>query len=227
MAFSQFTYSLSIAIIPILLGMILHEVAHGWMAWKMGDPTAKLLGRLTLNPIPHLDPMGSLFFLITAFASRAGGIPFIFGWAKPVPIDPRRFRNFRQGMLLVSLAGAGANLLLALAFSFFTKLVFYFGLAPLHGVAESKSFLLDMCVMGVYINCTLAWFNLMPIPPLDGSKVLASLMPAPLARRYLSIERYGLIIVLLLFVTNLLPKVMMPLIGGTALFFGRIVDFIF
>lgn len=226
MAISQFTYSLSIAILPVLLGMILHEIAHGWVAWKMGDPTAKVLGRLTLNPLPHLDPMGSLFFLVTAFLSRASGTPFIFGWAKPVPIDPRRFRNFRQGMLLVSVAGAGANLLLALAFSFFTKIVLIFGRVPMHRALGGESFLLDMCVMGVYINCTLAWFNLMPIPPLDGSKVLASIMPAPMARVYLSIERYGMIIVLLLFVTNLLPKIMMPLIRGTAIFFGRIVDLI-
>lgn len=227
MAITQFTYSLTIALIPILLGMILHEIAHGWMAWKMGDPTARSLGRLTLNPIPHLDPMGTLFFIITAFVSRASGAPFIFGWAKPVPVDPRRFRDFRKGMFMVSIAGASANLLLALLFSFLTKFVLIFVRVPLHRALGGESFLLDMCVMGVYINCTLAWFNMLPIPPLDGSKVLASLMPAPMARTYLSIERYGMIIVLLLFVTNLLPKVMMPLIRGTATFFGRIVDFIF
>jgi Zn-dependent protease len=227
MALTQFTYNLSIALIPVLLGMILHEIAHGWVAFKMGDPTAKALGRLTLNPLPHLDPLGTLFFVITAFVSRASGTPFIFGWARPIPIDPRRFRSFRQGMFLVSIAGASANLLLALLFSFLTKFVLIFIRVPMHRALGGESFLLDMCVMGVYINCTLAWFNLMPVPPLDGSKVLVSVMPAPLARAYLRIERYGMIIVLLLFVTNLLPKVMLPLVRGTALFFGRIVDFIF
>lgn len=227
MAIAQFTYNLSVAVLPILLGMILHEVAHGWMAWKMGDPTARALGRLTLNPLPHLDAMGTLFFVITAFASRAGGMPFIFGWAKPVPIDPRRFRNFRFGMLMVSVAGAGANLLLALFFALLMRLLLVFLRVPVVTGISGQSFLLDMCIMGVYINCTLAWFNLLPIPPLDGSKVLASLLPAPLARAYLSIERYGIIIVLLLFVTGLLPKVMKPLVQGTANLFGGIADFIF
>ena len=228
MSLSQFTYNVSISLLPVLLGMILHEIAHGWVAWKMGDPTAKLMGRLTLNPIPHLDPLGTLFFIITAFASRAGGIPFIFGWAKPVPIDPRRFKNFRQGMVLVSLAGASANLLLAFVFTLFTKLIYIFRIVrPTTIALTGQSFLLDMCVMGIYVNCTLAWFNLMPIPPLDGSKVLGSLMPPQMARTYFSVERYGMIIVLLLFVTNILPKIMWPLIETTVRIFSQVVDFIF
>lgn len=228
MSLSQFTYNVSISLLPVLLGMILHEIAHGWVAWKMGDPTAKLLGRLTLNPIPHLDPLGTLFFVITAFVSRAGGIPFIFGWAKPVPIDPRRFKNFRQGMLLVSVAGASANLLLAFIFTILTKLIYILKVVrPTTMALTGQSFLLDMCVMGIYINCTLAWFNLMPIPPLDGSKVLGSLIPPQMARTYFSVERYGMIIVLLLFVTGILPKIMWPLIENTVRIFSRVVDFVF
>lgn len=224
MGISQFTYNLSISVIPILLGMILHEIAHGWVALKMGDPTAKMMGRLTLNPIPHLDTMGTLFFLITAFVSRASGIPFIFGWAKPVPVDPRRFKNFRQGMLLVSLAGATANFILALIFVFLSKIILLTTWTPSNSTLGSGSFLLDMCIMGIYINCTLAWFNLMPIPPLDGSKVLASIMPPRMARAYFSVERFGLIIVLLLLITDILPKIMLPLIHNTALSFGKIAD---
>lgn len=228
MSLTQFTYNLSISILPVLLGMILHEIAHGWMAWKMGDPTAKILGRLTLNPIPHLDPLGTLFFVVTAFVSRAGGVPFIFGWAKPVPIDPRRFRNFRQGMILVSIAGAAANLLVAFIFTVLTQLIFVFRIVrpstiPLTG----QSFLLDMCFIGIYINCTLAWFNLMPIPPLDGSKVLGSLMPPQMARTYFSVERYGMILVLLLFVSGIMPKIMWPLIEITVRLFSRIVAIFF
>lgn len=204
-----------------MLGMILHEIAHGWVAWKVGDPTAKEHGRLTLNPVPHLDFMGTLFFLVTAFLSRASGIPFIFGWAKPVPINPRRFKNLRQGLLLVSVAGAVANLLLALAFTVLYKISLTYG--KFHVIGSPV--LLDICRVGIYINCTLAWFNLMPIPPLDGSKVLASLLPAPMASKYLGIERYGMIIVLLLFATNLLPKIMIPLVRGTVEVLATLVGF--
>jgi len=216
MDFAQAMHFISIALLPMLLGIILHEIAHGWVALKMGDPTARMQGRLTLNPVAHFDPMGALFFLFTAFASSAGGFPFILGWAKPVPVNPGHFRNFKQGMLFVSLAGAAANLLLALFFALGLRLALSFMDIPQHPSPLEHSFLIKACYYGVIINCTLAWFNLLPIPPLDGSKVLACLLPSWLAGRYLALGRYGFIILVLLLATNLLGKVVWPLVRWSA-----------
>lgn len=108
---------LAVAFVPMLLGIVCHEVAHGWAAWRQGDPTARSLGRLTLNPAPHIDPMGGLMFVLTSLMG-----PFIIGWAKPVPVNPRWFANPRRGMMLVSLAGPGANVVLAVAFGLVLKL---------------------------------------------------------------------------------------------------------
>ncbi|GFM34611.1 site-2 protease family protein [Desulfovibrio subterraneus] len=198
---------ISVALIPMLLGMVCHEVAHGWVAWKHGDPTAKSLGRLTLNPLPHIDPMGTLVFILTALTS-----PFVIGWAKPVPVNPRYFSNPRKGMMLVSVAGPAANFLLAILFAMGYRLAGSGMLMP-GGVQE---FLLAMCATGVWINLTLCWFNLMPIPPLDGSKIAAGFMPPHMAYKYLQIERYGLIVVMILLASGLLGKVVWPLVDGSA-----------
>jgi Zn-dependent protease len=184
---------IAVFIVPFLLAIICHEVAHGYVALWQGDPTAKRAGRLTLNPIPHIDPTGALVFVMLAMFS-----PVVIGWAKPVPVNPINFRNTKRGMILVSLAGAGANFLLAIVFA----ALFKHGLQM--GWVEQGTWLFQVLRAGLLLNLLLGLFNLLPIPPLDGSKVLAALLPPGLAMKYLSIQRYGLIIVVLLLLLGLL-----------------------
>ena len=201
---------LSFAFVPLVLGIILHEVAHGWMANRRGDPTAALMGRLTLNPIPHIDPVGLLFFVLTSIFS-----PVVLGWAKPVPINPRNFRNITSDILAVSLAGPVTNFLLALISAGLLKL--FLILLPYHAwnTVPSWQFFLLMLYASITINCSLAWFNLLPIPPLDGSKVAWSLMPPRLGYRFMQLERYGMMIVFLLMFTGVFRFVLTPLVNGT------------
>jgi len=199
--------SLVIYFVPLLLGITCHEVAHGWVAYRLGDPTAKAEGRLTLNPVRHFDPAGAaIFFLTTLFG------PFVIGWAKPVPIVPAYFKKPQLGMALVSVAGPAANILLAVGFSLLLRLL----AVPLHG--EPGPFavyvlypLFLICNAGVNVNIILAVFNLIPVPPLDGSKILAWLLPNALAEKYLSLERYGFLLLLLLLATGLVGRIIMPL----------------
>lgn len=186
--------------LPVLIfSIVLHEVAHGWVARQQGDPTAAMLGRLTLNPISHIDPMGSL--LVPALMALAPG-GFILGWAKPVPINPRNFRNFKRGDILVSLAGVFVNFLLGIAFAIVAAgTVWLMRLAP--DLASTWAVLTQMAMFGVQINFILMLFNLIPIPPLDGSHVFAYLLPPKLAYRYRQIGMGGIMIVfLLLFLTG-------------------------
>ena len=186
--------------LPVLIfSIVLHEVAHGWVAKQQGDPTAAMLGRLTLNPIPHIDPLGSL--LVPAIMALAPG-GFILGWAKPVPINPRNFRNFKRGDILVSLAGVFVNFLLGIAFAIVAAgSVWLMRLAP--DLSATWLVLNSMALYGVQINFILMLFNLIPIPPLDGSHVFAYLLPPKLAYRYRQIGMGGIMIVfLLLFLTG-------------------------
>ena len=200
----------AVAFVPMLFGIICHEVAHGWAAWKLGDPTAKSQGRLTLNPLPHLDATGSLLFVLTALTS-----PFILGWAKPVPVEPRYFRNPRQGMMLVSFAGPLTNFIVALGFAFIYNMLSRHLMTGGGGHGIVMDFALQTCAIGVWVNVTLGWFNLLPIPPLDGSHILGGLLPWQLARQYYSIGRYGIIIVVVLLGTGMLRYVMKPLVDNT------------
>jgi len=204
--FAESIQRIAIMAVPFLLAVTCHEVAHGLAAWWYGDPTAKLAGRLTLNPLPHLDPMGTMVFILTAMT---GG--FIIGWAKPVPVNPRHFRNVRQGLIVVSAAGAAANVVLAVLFLGAFSLLRANVPAPGSLLAPYFEPMYLIAQFGVVINVILAVFNLLPIPPLDGSKILAELLPHNWAWRYMQLERYGMIIVVLLVVSGALRFVFRPI----------------
>jgi Zn-dependent protease len=175
-----------ISLVILIFSAILHEIAHGFVAERLGDPTAKLLGRLTLNPIPHIDPIMSILVpLLLLF----GGSPVIFGAAKPVPVDPFNFREPRKDMALVSLAGPLTNFLIAFIFAFIFKFLSPFITDPL---------ILTIIFTIIQLNLLLGIFNLIPIPPLDGSKIFAMLLPEDTARAYLSIGTFGIFILFFL-----------------------------
>ncbi|MBI5016984.1 MAG: site-2 protease family protein [Deltaproteobacteria bacterium] len=199
--FQDLLRELTLLAVPLLLAVTFHEAAHGYVADRLGDPTPRAAGRLTLNPIAHLDPVGTLVFVVT----RA------IGWAKPVPVDPRHFRNPRRGMLWVSLAGPGANLLVATVFALLCRLLVrvpideegWLGvrvLAPLALVS----------VRGVTLNLGLALFNLLPVPPLDGSQVLAGLLPERAAQAMGVLQRYGFALLLVIVFSGVLDRTLFP-----------------
>lgn len=173
-----------IVISVVIFSIVLHEVAHGYAAHALGDPTARLQGRLTLNPISHLDFFGSV--LVPAITWFSGG--FIFGWAKPVPYNPYNLKAGKYGEALVAAAGPATNILLALIFGL--TLRFFGGILP-------EGFVFVVLIITI-ANIALAVFNLIPVPPLDGSKILASVLPFSQAQLYLSFERYGFVLVFLL-----------------------------
>lgn len=186
--------TLLIGIVVVIFSIILHEVAHGYAADWLGDPTARYSGRLTLNPVPHIDPIGSI--AIPGILALTGS-SFLIGWAKPVPYNPYNLRSGKWGEALVGFAGPATNILIAL----------FFGLALRFWGGAMGDALADVAVMAVFANLSLAILNLIPIPPLDGSKILKSLLPYPLAQSYAGLENmtyalgpFGLIGVLLLFV---------------------------
>jgi Zn-dependent protease len=186
-------------ILPILLfSVVIHEVAHGWMALKLGDPTAKQMGRLTLNPIPHIDPIGSI--LVPLFSLFVAGRVFI-AWAKPVPINPLNFSDYRRDDILVSIVGPISNLLVALGCTIMFIVVALIGqVVPINNpvTEEAFSFLFKMFAGGITLNVVLAVFNLIPIPPLDGSHVVAALLPDNLSEQYQRLGFYGIFIVLVI-----------------------------
>ncbi len=176
--------SLLMSAVPALLCITLHELGHGYVAWLLGDNTAKRAGRLTLNPLKHLDMMG-FFMLVVAH----------IGWAKPVPVNMRNFKNPRQGMALTALAGPGMNLLIAVVFLFLYGLV-----VPVSSASSSTAWriVLQLCFTTAHLSLGLCLFNLLPIPPLDGSKVLFSLLPDTAYLTLMRYERYGFILLYLL-----------------------------
>jgi len=191
-------------VIPVLFAITVHETAHGWMALRLGDPTAKMLGRLTLNPIKHIDPIGTV--LVPGVLLMLGG--FLFGWAKPVPITWENLRKPKQDMAWVAAAGPLSNLLMALFWALIIRLAVLMG-TSLGGIAV---FLVYVGVAGIFINTILMVLNLLPLPPLDGSRVVNALLPPRLAWRYSQLEPYGLPILVVLLLTGILGKILWPIV---------------
>lgn len=195
---------IAVWVIPVLFAITVHETAHGWMALRLGDPTAKMLGRLSLNPIRHIDPIGTI--LVPAVMLMLGG--FLFGWAKPVPITWENLRQPKRDMAWVAIAGPLANLIMALLWALLARLGFALG----HTSEGLAMYLMYTGVAGVFINMILMVLNLLPLPPLDGSRVVTALLPGPMAYRYSRLEPYGFPILVLLLVTGLLGKILWPLV---------------
>lgn len=205
--------TLAIWAVPVLLAITVHEVAHGWVAYRFGDPTAAEAGRLTLNPFPHVDWLGTLVLPLAMAAS----LGVAMGWAKPVPVDASRLRRPREQMAWVAAAGPAANALMLIAWALIARL----------GVALDSEFgviLFAVGQAGIVINSVLMLLNLIPIPPLDGSVVVARWMPPELARKWMEFGRYGLILVLALFLLGsmhgLIGIPLLAFIGAAHQFFG-------
>jgi len=193
---------ISIWVVPVVLAITVHEVSHGWIARKLGDNTAFMLGRLTLNPLKHIDPVGTILIPGLLLLLKAG---FIFGYAKPVPINWRNLHNPKRDMALVAAAGPGANLLMAIGWALLTRLALVLG--------DSGEALLYMSVAGIFINTVLMVLNLLPLPPLDGGRVMTGLLPGPMAYQFSRIEPYGFFILIGLLVTGILGLVLWPVIS--------------
>lgn len=188
--------------LPVLFGVTVHEVAHGWVASKLGDKTALMMGRLTLNPIKHIDLIGTI--IVPILCLLGGG--FVFGWAKPVPVDWRNLRSPRRDAALVALAGPGANFLMAIFWACIARL----GMWAMQSGFQDAVFLIYMGQAGIIINLVLMVLNLFPLPPLDGSRVLASFLPKKAVLVYESIEPYGFFILIGMLVLGILPWLLGP-----------------
>ncbi|BDQ33325.1 site-2 protease family protein [Pseudodesulfovibrio portus] len=192
----------------LLVALVFHEVAHGYVAYLLGDPTAKSQGRLTLNPLKHLDPLGTLAFFFVQF-----------GWAKPVPVNARYFRDPRKGMMYTAMAGPGINFTLAALFALAFHMLGAFGVT-------GRSSLYAITYFGVFVNLILGAFNLLPIPPLDGSNVVAYFLPPRAAYKYMSLSRYGFIILIGVILLgrftgfSLVGEIILPFVTGFASLLG-------
>jgi Zn-dependent protease len=211
---NAFLYGLATWAIPVLFAITVHEVAHGWVASKLGDSTAKMLGRLTLNPLKHVDPIGTV--AVPAVLLLIGS-PFLFGWAKPVPVNFRNLKNYRKDMVLVAAAGPIANLLMAILW--ILLMIVFANLIPDENVARG---FITMSQNGVMINLVLLVFNLLPIPPLDGGRVLSGLVPPGFSRVLDQVEPYGMIIVVALLYFGVLNAIIMPLVATLAALLGHL-----
>lgn len=196
--------------VPVIFAITVHEVAHGWIANYLGDPTAKSQGRLTLNPLKHMDPVGTV--ILPLILLYLGG--FIFGWARPVPVTWQNLGHPRRDMALVAIAGPLANLAMLLLWALLAKLVLLAGSPS----STWQGVLLLMCSAGIFINIILMVLNLFPVLPLDGGRVLTSLLPLHLARLYARLEPFGLILIVILLFTGILGKVLLPVMAALEAF---------
>jgi Zn-dependent protease len=213
--------TLAIWALPVVLAITLHEAAHGYVARHFGDPTADLAGRITLNPLRHIDPMGTVIVpaLILVASALAGGGGILFGWAKPVPVNFGRLRNPKSDMLWVAAAGPFVNLLMALGWGILFKI------AASAGPGAYTIPMLKMADAGMQINTVLMVLNLFPLPPLDGGRIAVSLLPNHLAWRFARIEPYGFPILLVLLFTGVLGTVLWPLMAGFRFLLSRLLGF--
>lgn len=206
MDFAQAIQALCVYAFPMIFAITLHESAHGWMAERLGDRTARMMGRVTLNPIPHIDPVGTILVpgAMLVFSVLTGAGAFLFGWAKPVPINIWKFRNPKSGMGLCAAAGPLSNLLQAVFWAILLKGLITFGV--------TERFFLEVCVAGIQVNIILMAVNLIPVLPLDGGRIVRSLLPESAGRLYDKSERWGFILLALLLIFNGVGYVIDPMV---------------
>ncbi len=200
--------TITVYALPVLFGITLHEAAHGYVARMLGDPTAWQQGRVSLNPIRHIDPVGTIVVpLVLLFSTKLlGGAGLLFGWAKPVPVDWSRLRRPKKDMLWVALAGPGSNLAMAIIWALGLRMLAETG-------AGQGDFWVQMAIAGIQVNLILMALNMVPLPPLDGGRVVFSLLPSRMAWQYSRIEPYGLLILIVLMLTGVLWVVLQPLLA--------------
>lgn len=212
----QFLWHVSIWAFPVLTAIVFHEVAHGWVAYRLGDPTAAIMGRLTLNPIPHIDPFGTV--VLPGLLIWLGGP--VFGYARPVPVNYDNLRDPKRDMIAVALAGPGANILMAVASLLVVKLIqISGGFEP----GSLSAYLFHISVASFRLNVMLAVFNTLPVPPLDGGRVLAGILPDAQAALVARIEPYGFLIVFFLLLTGAAGYALVPIIGWVSWFLAVLV----
>ncbi len=213
---AEYVQQISIWAIPVLAAIVFHEVAHGWVAFRLGDPTAARMGRLTLNPISHIDLFGTVILPLLLIVAHA---PFLFGYAKPVPVNFQNLRNPKKDMIWVALAGPATNIILAFVSFLLLKILVSLDL-PRDGSLVSTIVipLIYMLRASASINIVLAVFNTFPIPPLDGGRVLVGLLPEPHSTTVARVEPYGFLIILVLLMSHLLDAVLFPLVRFVHLF---------
>ncbi|HZH57160.1 site-2 protease family protein [Yanghanlia caeni] len=202
---SELIQAITVYALPVIFGITLHEAAHGYVARMFGDPTAWQAGRISLNPIRHIDPVGTIVVpLVLLFSTKMlGGSGLLFGWAKPVPVDWSRLRNPKRDMAWVALAGPASNLVMAILWAITLRLLAESG-------ASASDFWARMAIAGVQVNLILMALNLVPLPPLDGGRIVCSLLPNRMAYQYSRIEPYGILILILLMFTGMLWFVLEP-----------------